>query len=188
MKKRKVGVMLGSESDFAQCYQGLQSLINAANDDYITLRIFTDSIHRDHDGTIKNLTDFSAAEYDFIIVGAGKAAHLPGMVDSYLRYTLRDDRTVVVAVAFENRGDPQDTMAAIYSIDKVPGHQMVFNRDKYIGPDGFTNACRFVLEHEPPAITLPKAVPAREWSWEEALKRAEELARANGYLETLETA
>jgi phosphoribosylcarboxyaminoimidazole (NCAIR) mutase len=142
---RSIGIMIGSDSDLSQCYEGLNYLKEAEQRGIVeVVTIITNSIHRNTEETLKNVLIYSA-KVDVWIVGAGWANHLTGMVDSYLRYSMKNDRVRVIGVAFDS-GDEEKNLAAFLSIEHVPGIQADFDRQSCFGSNGFLFACRFAAE------------------------------------------
>lgn len=176
--KRRIGVINGSDSDLKQCIPGLKLLVEKQLEGKVDLTwVNTASQHQNTLSLQGILTAYSTLpedqKVDVLIIGAGWANHLSGCSDAFLRKTLRDDRTVVIAVAFEDKADQEHTQAAIYSITCVPGSQMIFNR--YIGEEGFTRACQDALTMELPKIKL---TPAKLWerrTFLEAIDKGNEL-------------
>ncbi len=142
---RSIGIMIGSDSDLPQCYEGLKYLKEAEKKGIVeVVAVITNSIHRNTEETLKNVLLYSA-KVDVWIVGAGWANHLTGMVDSYLRYTMKNNRVRVIGVAFNSSNDEKN-LAAILSIEQVPGHQVDFDRQNCFGKDGFLFACKLATE------------------------------------------
>jgi phosphoribosylcarboxyaminoimidazole (NCAIR) mutase len=147
---RKIGIMIGSESDLPQCHDGLRFLAKAEEEGLCRVIVFiTSSIHRNTEDVLKFLRDYTDENengdgpYDKVniwIVGAGWANHLTGMVDSYLRYN-RKNYARVIGIVFDAKNEEKN-LAAFLSIEQVPGHQVIFDRKDFFGPAGFLNACR----------------------------------------------
>jgi len=172
--KRKIGIIIGSTSDLAQCAQGLKFLTEAVQRKAVEVMwVKAMSIHRNTDEVLRVLRILNALPVDIqpdaLIIGAGWANHLTGTADAYLRYTLHNTKIVVVGVAFEDPREPKHTEAARLSITEVPGTQVVFN--DLVGPEGFEAACRFVVAGKLPTIILKEPKPPREFSLEEAFLR-----------------
>lgn len=173
MKKIKVWVMVGSDSDLKQCKKGFAFLKEWADKDMVDVEhIIINSIHRNTKEVFKNLELAVIAGVDVIIAGAGWANYLTGTIDAYLRYTMRNDHIVVVGVAFEDKENPQHTQAAILSITEVPGTQVVFN--DYVGEEGFEAAARFVLTKGLPEIVLKEPKKVQQRNLNDTLKLIEE--------------
>lgn len=173
---RRIAVILGSKSDLSQCCSGLELLEAACLRGEIEMGVVISSIHRATDETLQYLRFLSREEEppDVLITGAGWANHLTGMCDSYLRYQMRNDKIVVVGVAFEDLGNDLHTLAAKLSITEVPGNQVVFDdeRKNFVGSDGFTRACEFAINGLLPTITLPLPRPSELLSLKDAISEA----------------
>lgn len=83
---RKIGVILGSQSDLPQCLGGLTLLQRACEAEKIELHgrlVQISSIHRATEHILKQLSLYHLSNNppDVLIAGAGRAAHLPGMLD-----------------------------------------------------------------------------------------------------------
>ncbi len=168
MEKRKIAVIVGSKSDLTQCAAGLAFLDQAVNNDKVeVLGITVASLHRNTNAVLKILRSLCNFGIDAIIVGAGWANHLTGTCDAYLRYTLQDDKVVIIGVAFEDENNVDHTKAAILSITEVPGTQVVFN--DYVGSDGFLKACELAVNESLPKISLKEDKPVDEFSLRGAL-------------------
>ena len=166
--KRKIVIILGSKNDLKQCAKGLKLLPGETN-----VSIHVRSVHR-HTRKLHWLLDSLAEENPddveiVIIAGAGKAAHLPGCVDTYLRYHLRNKNINVIGVAFE--GDTkEDSLAARLSITQVPGTQV---RYAGLGKAGFSSACLTALKEPLAEIKLPDIPPCLDLSLTQAIELAE---------------
>ncbi|MFA5359774.1 MAG: AIR carboxylase family protein [Patescibacteria group bacterium] len=144
-KVKKIGVMVGSDSDLPQCLEGLKYLQIAEEAEKCkVLIVITNSIHRNTDEVLKNIELYSH-QLDAWIIGAGWANHLTGTCDAYLRYKFKNTETRVFGVAFEDKKDDQNTKAAILSIICVPGTQVDFSA--YVGSKGFLLACQDAVEN-----------------------------------------
>jgi hypothetical protein len=179
MTKRRIAVIIGSKSDLPQCLEGLLVLEKACKAGEIELvngGIIISSVHRATTATlhlIKGLSE-SVQPPDVLITGAGRANHLTGMADAYLRYDLRDRRVLVVGVGFDDPVNPRYTQAAELSVSEVPGTQVVFEdrQDKFIGSHGFLRSCEFAVHGNLPAIRLPESKPQEFFRLEEAISQA----------------
>lgn len=168
----KIGIIVGSDSDLKQCAQGLKWLIKMEGQRRIKVRdVLTMSVHRHTDKLLKELKQAVAtSRWNIIISGAGWANHLTGTIDAYLRYTLRDDKVVVIGVAFKD-DDKLHTLAAQLSISQVPNTQVVWKdrRGPFIGAEGFVRACKLAVNGKLPQIGLPVNKPVRHRTLHEAL-------------------
>ena len=170
---RKIYVILGSRNDLTQCIKGLQLLNNWDEKGEIKfMGVLIASFHRNMLSVLGELNTLHLMppkqRPDVVILGAGKANHLTGSGDAFLRNTLRDNRIRIFGVAFENKKNPEDTEAAISSITQVPGTQVVFNA--YVGPDGFYRACFDAVSLDLKNIKLEDPKPVERLSGKEALK------------------
>jgi len=109
-----------------------------------------------------------------LIVCAGWANHLTGCVDAYLRYKLRNDKIVVFGLAFEDE-NPENTQAAILSILRVPGTQVVY---KGVGTEGFLKACQDAVNEKLPEIKLKESPAHHRRNLQEAIGEAFTRSRA----------
>lgn len=150
--KRKIVVIVGSQKDLNQCGGGLILLQTAQNRANVSVHV--KSVHR-HTKKLHwllgSLAEESSAVEIVIIAGAGKAAHLPGCADAYLRYHLRNPLINVIGVAFEGN-TKDDNLAARLSITQVPGTQA---RYAGFGSNGFMTACKMALNDPLTKIHLP---------------------------------
>ena len=170
---RRIAIMIGSLSDLPQCIKGLEYLkVLVGRGEVIVVEIIVNSIHRNLDQVMFNLKRLEQ-HVDVLIVGAGWANHLTGMVDALLRYKMQNDRIVVVGVAFTDEQNHAHTQAACLSITEVPGTQVVFKG--YVGTEGFLDACVFAAEGALPMIKLPKAKRVEYLQLDEAITLGEEV-------------
>lgn len=170
MKKRKIAVIIGSQSDLPQCLTGLEILRAEEQNGHITTDgVHIASMHRNTDYMFTLLERLYADGVDVIITGAGWANHLTGMADAYLRNCLHNSTIVVIGVAFEGR-ESAHTAAAVGSIKYVPGAQVVF--DNFVGASGFARACKFAATGPLPQITAPQTKPPEVLTLEEAIAEA----------------
>ena len=155
---RRIGVIVGSDTDLKQCVEGLGLLIDENLKGKVNLAwVDTASQHRNTLPLQGILTAYSMLpveqKVDVLIIGAGWANHLSGCSDAFLRNTLRDDKIEVFAVAFEDPECPEHTRAAKLSITEVPKTQVIYK--DYVGAEGFLKACQDALTMELPKIKLP---------------------------------
>jgi phosphoribosylcarboxyaminoimidazole (NCAIR) mutase len=162
-------IMIGSESDLPQCLEGFEYLIPHIESGEIEFIVFiVNSIHRNTEKVLGNVRELvSMHGVNRLIVGAGMANHLTGTIDAFLRYTLRNDTTIVYGVAFEGQ-TPDDLETSIRSITGVPGTQVVFDPSD----PTFLAACRKMIEEEPPKIELKIPKPTRVFPTVEAVLAA----------------
>lgn len=170
-KKRKIAIIVGSKSDLAQCYAGLE-ILDKCDQEVEVVGVYVRSQHRNTLEVQKLLEQLVLMEVDVVIIGAGWANHLTGCCDAFLRYTLRNDKLVVIGVAFEDADNDKHTKAAVLSITEVPGTQVVFDNQgsTFVGALGFTNACLLAAVKELPQIKLPSPKEIHDFTLKEALK------------------
>lgn len=174
-----ITVMIGSDSDLLQCEEGFNYLMEAEKRRVAKIiSIITNSIHRNTMGVINNLNKLVRwDEYstDVLIAGAGMANHLTGTADAYLRYHALNDKIKVIGVAFMGKTE-EDTLAAVLSIEKVPGTQVIFERDM-VGSEGFLKACKLAVKGDLPEIKIPERKQIKIRSIESALKEIKEIKK-----------
>lgn len=168
---RKVAVIIGSKNDKSQCTEGFAILRQAVADGQILMvdrRV--SSIHLNTQETLDHIKMMVRECVDVLITGAGMANHLSGTTDAYLRNHLKNDRMVVIGVAFEGQTD-EDNQAAILSITRVPGTQVVYKDDAgiFFGNHGFLRACQFAIEGNLPLVHKPQPRVVEKFTLEEAL-------------------
>ena len=135
MKKPKVGIIMGSKSDFPVMSRAAQTL----RDFGIGSDIVVASAHR----TPKKVKAFAASaekKYDLIIAGAGMAAHLPGVLASFTTLPV-----IGVPISSKSLGG----FDALYSIVQMPPGIPVAT----VAIDGSKNAA--ILAAEILAIKYP---------------------------------
>lgn len=168
--KRKIVIIIGSKNDLKQCLKGLELLGQRAaeKNSGVSVNVYVRSVHR-HVGKLLWLLESlqEAGDVDVIIAGAGKAAHLPGCVDAFLRYHLGDTRINVIGVAFEGK-DKKDNLASVLSITQVPYTQVLYAGE---GKTGFKKACEAALQ-ELPAIKRLEAPEALDLTLLQAIELA----------------
>lgn len=83
-----------------------------------------------------------------VVVGASKAAALPGIVKAHLMACGKHN-VPVIGVAFNGR-TPEDDLAARLAIERLPGQPVILDPHgkAYTGTQGFYDACVAALEHE----------------------------------------
>jgi phosphoribosylcarboxyaminoimidazole (NCAIR) mutase len=183
MDKRRIGIMIGSDSDLPQCLRGFQILKEAEErGDAQVVAVFTNSIHRHRKQTFSNLRAITKHTPDQVvwvdrwIIGAGKANQITGMCESELRYVMRNDLVHVIGVAFKGK-TRNATLAAILSIAEVPGSQVIFDRKRHVGTKGFANACYDAVYADFPAIKLPVPPPTAVRTLDGAIFAAKEMMK-----------
>lgn len=171
-KTRKIVVIVGSKNDLKQCVSGLILLRDFVKKGLAKVTVHVKSVHRHTEKLLSLLRGLSVGgATDVIIAGAGKAAHLPGCVDGYLRNYLKDSKIQVIGVAFEGKSK-KDNKAAALSITHVPGRQLIYAG---LGNDGFENACHMACvytEADWPTIELKEPPPDLDLTLEQAYELA----------------
>ena len=103
----KIGIILGSDSDLPVLDKGLK-LVEQLGVEF-ELRIL--SAHRTHEAVTEFINSFDEKGIDVVIAGAGKAAHLPGVIAA---------QTVKPVIGLPIRAS-LDGVDALYSIVQMPG-------------------------------------------------------------------
>lgn len=179
--KRRIGIMIGSDSDLPQCLPGLLFLRETeAKGLAQVIVVITNSIHRNTEEVLLNLRTLTQTEeqdpfgrVNVWIIGAGCANHLTGTAEAYLRYHMQNDRVPVIGVAFENE-DGDKTFAAILSIEAVPGFQGIFDRNRHVGSIGFASACYDAVHGNFPKLKISEPKKTTRRTLEMAIAAAEE--------------
>lgn len=128
--KVKIGIILGSDSDFPQVEKGVDLL----KEYQIPFRIEVSSAHRTPARTVDIIREYEESGCAVIIAAAGGAAHLPGVIASH---TLLP----VLGVPIESVLSGVDSL---YSIVQMPGGIPVAAFG--IGSAGGVNAVLFALQ------------------------------------------
>jgi phosphoribosylcarboxyaminoimidazole (NCAIR) mutase len=182
--KRRIGIMIGSDSDLPQCLPGLLFLQEAEIKGLAQVNVvITNSIHRNTEEVLLGLRTLTQEKgqkpvdrVNIWIIGAGCANHLTGTCDAYLRYYMENNLVPVIGVAFEN-SDPNKTLAAILSIEAVPGTQVIFARNRHVGGIGFANACHDAIHGDIPKLKIPPPKKVEVRTLSEAIAAGEEKAK-----------
>lgn len=176
---RRIVAWIGSDSDLPQARDGIRFLVDADSRGEIELvSVVTASIHRHTLRSLARMREYSVNRTcDVVVAGAGRANHLTGVLDSFLRYDLQDPTIVVVGVGFEDPSNPDFVETAYRSIRDVPGTQVVMEDDDgpFLGSNGFLRACIHATHGELPVVTTKQAPPGRERSGGEALAVADRM-------------
>jgi len=123
----KIGIILGSDSDYPQVEKGVQ-IIQELN---IPFEIEVSSAHRTPERTLQLVRDFEEKGVSVIIAAAGGAAHLPGVVASH---TLLPVLGIPISSALSG-------IDSLYSMVQMPGGIPVATFS--IGSSGGVNAALF---------------------------------------------
>jgi phosphoribosylaminoimidazole carboxylase PurE protein len=127
---KKIGIILGSDSDFPYMEKGLKLLREFG----IPFEIEVSSAHRTPDRTIELVREFEKQGIQVIIAAAGGAAHLPGVIAAH---TLLPVLGVPITSALSG-------LDSLYSIVQMPGGIPVAAFS--IGNSGGVNSILFALE------------------------------------------
>jgi len=103
----KIAIMLGSDSDLPVLEKGFKVMDKLGLQ--FELRIL--SAHRTHEAVEAYIKSFDEKGIDLVIAGAGKAAHLPGVIAA---------QTVKPVIGLPIRAS-LDGVDALYSIVQMPG-------------------------------------------------------------------
>lgn len=179
-KPRKIAIVLGSDSDLAQCWAGLAFIRHLIAKGLVELFcdvIFCYSIHRHHDKVTELALRMIANEVEAAIVAAGWANHLTGTLGAIICNQHKSPLPRVVGVAFEDLNNAMNTVASLLSISQVPNTQVIFKDPntgrQFLGRDGFLQACQLacvgdlgenqIQEIKPPVeITLNLALASAQ--------------------------
>ncbi len=133
-----VHVVLGSESDRNQAQAGL-NLLGIDTPPEITAELDIISCHR-NPGELCKFAE-TVREDSVIIAGAGKAAALPGVLQTWLKY-FGKGHIPVLGVAFDGGTDAANAAARL-SIEELPGNPVILapGGTAYFGSKGFLEAC-----------------------------------------------
>jgi 5-(carboxyamino)imidazole ribonucleotide mutase len=127
---KRIGIILGSDSDFPYIEQGIDLL----KEFQIPFEIEVSSAHRTPARTIELIRAFENSGVEVIIAAAGGAAHLPGVVASHTQLP-------VLGVPIDSALSGIDSL---YSIVQMPGGIPVATFG--IGKSGGVNAILFALQ------------------------------------------
>lgn len=127
---KKIGIILGSDSDFPQVEKAIELMKNF----HYPFEIEVSSAHRTPERTKKIIADYEKKGVKIIIAAAGGAAHLPGVIAAH---TLLP----VLGVPINSLLSGVDSL---YSIVQMPAGVPVATFG--IGEAGATNAVLFALE------------------------------------------
>lgn len=171
--KRRIAILHGSDSDKSQMVLGVEFLraIRATERFEIT-DFYRVSIHRNNRELHMWLDDrHRLNDVDVMVMGAGCAAHLPGVCDAYLRNDWKNTQIVVVGVGFQDPKNWRNSAAAELSISQVPGTQVVCGdaRGNFVGEDGCLRAFRFAVQGDLPLIKIPEPKPSKHRTFDEML-------------------
>ena len=129
-KNKKVGVILGSDSDYPYMEKGIKLLREFG----IPFEIEVSSAHRTPDRTVELVRRFEGQGIQVIIAAAGGAAHLPGIIAAH---TILPVLGVPITSALSG-------LDSLYSIVQMPGGIPVAAFS--IGNSGGVNSVLFAAE------------------------------------------
>lgn len=168
MKRRKVAVILGSDENLGQCCQGLALLKKAILDNTIEFKgVVTASVKSDIGAVFAHLTNLAATECDVIIVDAVMA----NQCDSFLRYTLRNDKVVVIGMVFMNKNSKR-AIADTLNMTEAQDSFVVFEKE-YVGENGFLKTCSVAISGNLPRMIIRECAAIKDRNMAEAIKEAE---------------
>lgn len=127
---KKIGIILGSDSDFPNIEKGIALLKKFS----IPFEIEVSSAHRTPERTIEVVKSFEALGIRVIIAAAGGAAHLPGVIAAH---TLLPVLGVPITSTLSG-------LDSLYSIVQMPGGIPVATFG--VGSAGGMNAVLFAVE------------------------------------------
>lgn len=127
---KKIGIILGSDSDLPYMEKGIETLKSFG----VPFEIEVSSAHRTPHRTIELIRDFENKGIQVIIAAAGGAAHLPGVIASH---TLLPVLGVPINSALSG-------LDSLYSIVQMPGGIPVAAFS--IGNSGGVNSVLFAIE------------------------------------------
>jgi phosphoribosylaminoimidazole carboxylase PurE protein len=130
MSDKKIGIILGSDSDLPYMEKGIQTL----KEFDIPFEIEVSSAHRTPERTVELVKSFEEQGIRVIIAAAGGAAHLPGVIASH---TLLPVLGVPINSALSG-------LDSLYSIVQMPGGIPVAAFS--IGSSGGINSVLFAIE------------------------------------------
>lgn len=107
MKKPLVGVIMGSDSDFPI----MKDAIKILKDFKIDVEVSIISAHRTPEKAINYAKEAEEKGIDILIAGAGKAAHLPGVLAAF---------TVLPVIGVPIKSSTFDGLDALFSIVQMP--------------------------------------------------------------------
>lgn len=129
-KNKKVGIILGSDSDYPYMEKGIKLLLEFD----IPFEIEVSSAHRTPERTVELVRRFEGQGIQVIIAAAGGAAHLPGVIAAH---TILPVLGVPITSALSG-------LDSLYSIVQMPGGIPVASFS--IGNSGGVNSVLFAAE------------------------------------------
>lgn len=149
----RLDLVLGSRSDLAQANAALERLDALKKEGIVMPRVHIISCHRHPEGLRRYAEELK--DVDVIIAGAGKAAALPGVLKSWLRFYTKNS-IPVIGVAFTGNTSAS-TLAAKLSIEELPEQPVLlyYEDDAYVGASGCLAACERAV--------MGEFLPERSW-------------------------
>lgn len=144
--RMRLDLILGSRSDLAQATPALEKLNDFRKSGLVDSRLHIISCHRNPEALRSYAEQLTDA--DVIVAGAGKAAALPGILKSWLRF-FGKSHIPVIGVAFEGSTN-LSSWAAKLSIEELPEQPIVLNEEgaAYQGETGCLRACERAVHGE----------------------------------------
>ena len=141
----RVDVVLGSRSDLKYAKPTLVYLEASKKQGLVRPSLHIISCHRNPGVLLKYAEDTSA---DVVVAAAGKAAALPGVLVSLLRY-FGNYHTPVIGVAMEGGTEDADSAARL-SIKELPGQPVLLDKDgqPFFGAEDLRDACELAVTGE----------------------------------------
>lgn len=129
MIKSLVGIIMGSDSDFSV----MKDAVKILKDFDIDIEVSVISAHRTPEKAVKYAKEAENRGIRVLIAGAGKAAHLPGVLAAF---------TVLPVIGVPVKSSTFDGLDALFSIVQMPPGIPVAT----VGVDGAKNAGLLALE------------------------------------------
>ncbi len=129
MTKPLVGIIMGSDSDFPV----MKDAVKILKDFDIDIEVSVISAHRTPEKAVKYAKEAENRGIRVLIAGAGKAAHLPGVLAAF---------TVLPVIGVPVKSSTFDGLDALFSIVQMPPGIPVAT----VGVDGAKNAGLLALE------------------------------------------
>jgi 5-(carboxyamino)imidazole ribonucleotide mutase len=128
-KKAKVAVVMGSDSDFVV----LKDCIKLLKQFEVDVEVLVCSAHRTPDKAAEFSKNAEDNGFDVIIAGAGKAAHLPGIIAAY---------TALPVIGVPIKSSTLDGLDSLLSIVQMPSGIPVAT----VAVDGSENAALLAIQ------------------------------------------
>lgn len=128
-KDAKVGIVMGSDSDFST----MKSCIKLLKEFEVAVEVLVCSAHRTPDRASQFAKDAEKNGFDVIIAAAGKAAHLPGVLAAY---------TPLPVIGVPIKSSTLDGLDSLLSIVQMPSGIPVAT----VAVDGADNAALLAVQ------------------------------------------